>query len=52
VAYRLSRRVKVYIEMTNLTDEPFCEYFGKIDGTGSQRLPLKYEEYDWNPNPA
>src|SRR5688500_8494862 len=50
VAYRLSRRVKVYIEMTNLSDEPFYEYFGKIDGTGSQRLPLKYEEYDWNAN--
>jgi TonB-dependent receptor len=50
VSYRLNRRLKLYLEMTNLRDEPFYEYFGRIDGKGSQRLPLKYEEYDWNAN--
>lgn len=48
LAYQLNKRLEVFAEFTNLTNEPFRVYFNSSNGQG--RRLVQIEEYDWTAN--
>jgi TonB-dependent receptor len=47
-SYRINRHCELFVEATNLTNEPFRVYFNSSNGQG--RRLVQFEEYDWTAN--
>jgi len=47
-SYKLNKRMELFVEATNLTNEPFRVYFNSSNGQG--RRLVQIEVYDWTAN--
>ena len=46
--YRFTKHIEAYVDVVNITDEPFRVYF-KSPGNQDRRL-VQFEEYGWGAN--